>query len=77
MNKITTKEELAERVSALPSVQNEAFAEIIKGLYQGRPLLGKDGLLTNLVRDLTKVALQGEMAAHLSETALEEGGNRP
>jgi len=76
MTKITTKEQLAERVSALPSVQNEAFAEIIKGLYQGRPLLGKDGLLTNLVRDLTKVALQGEMDAHLSETALEEGGNR-
>lgn len=50
--------------------------EIIKGLYQGKPLLGENVLLTQLVKDLTQVALQGEMDAHLAENSLEEGGNR-
>ena len=67
---------IAESVTKLPSIQNEALAEIIKGLYEGRPLLGKGGLLTNLIKDLTQIALQGEMDAHLQEDSLEEGGNR-
>lgn len=76
MSKTTTKSQLAEQVSALPSIQTEALAEILRGLYQGKPLLGNGGLLTNLVKDLTRVALQGEMDAHLQDTSLEEGGNR-
>lgn len=68
--------DIAESVTKLPSIQNEALAEIIKGLYEGRPLLGKGGLLTNLIKDLTQIALQGEMDAHLQEDSLEEGGNR-
>ena len=67
---------LEQNIRALPSVQNEALLEIIKGLYQGKPLLGTGGLLTNLVKDLTQVALQGEMDVHLHDTSLEEGGNR-
>ena len=46
-------EEIEQRVRELPSVQNGAFAEIIRGLYAGKPLLGKGGLLTDLVKDLT------------------------
>ena len=56
---------LVKSVTKLPSVQNEALADIIKGLYEGKPLLGKGGLLTNLVKDLTQLALQGEMDGHL------------
>jgi transposase-like protein len=67
---------LADQVTKLPSVQNEALASIIQGLYQGKPLLGPSGLLTNLVKDLTQIALQGEMDNHLQEDSLEEGGNR-
>jgi transposase-like protein len=67
---------MAEQVANLPSLQNGALADIIKGMYQGKPLLGCSGLLTNLVKDLTKIALQGEMDAHLQENSLEEGGNR-
>lgn len=67
---------LEQNIRALPSVQNEALLEIIKGLYQGKPLLGSGGLLTNLVKDLTEVALQGEMDVHLESSSLEEGGNR-
>lgn len=76
MNKINKNESLAEKVSSLPSVQNEAIAEIISGLYQGKPLLGPKGLLTNLVKDLTQISLQGEMDVHLQENCLEEGNNR-
>ena len=71
-----TEYKLAEQVTKLPSTQNEALAEIVKGLYQGKPLLGKGGLLTNLVKDLTQIALQGEMDSHLEEDTLEKGRNR-
>ena len=67
---------IEEQVKSLPSASNEAMMEIIKGLYAGKPLLGVNGLLTNLVKDLTQVALQGEMDAHLLNNSLEEGGNR-
>ena len=75
-NNNLSEDNLAEQVTNLPSTQNEAIAEIIKGLYQGKPLLGKGGLLTNLVKDLTQLALQGEMDSHLAEETLEQGGNR-
>lgn len=39
-------------------------------------LLGEKGLLTQLVKDLTEIALQGKMDAHLQENSLEECGNR-
>ena len=76
MNQVITKEGAIEkRVRALPTASQEAFAEIIKGLYAGKPLLGNGGLLTQLVKDLTQIALQGEMDAHL-DNSLEEGNNR-
>ena len=65
-----------EKVSTLPSFQNESLVEVIRGLYQGKPLLGSGGLLTNLVKDLTQIALQCEMDNHLQENTLEQGGNR-
>jgi transposase-like protein len=67
---------IAQQVTNLPSIQHEALADIIKGLYEGKPLLRPSGLLTTLIKDLTKIALQGEMDAHLQESSLEEGGNR-
>ena len=56
-----------EKVSTLPSFQNESLVKVIRGLYQGKPLLGSGGLLTNLVKDLTQIALQCEMDNHLQE----------
>lgn len=76
MSKIISKQNIEDQVTALPSVQNEALAEIITGLYQGKPLLGPGGLLTVLVKDLTKIALQGEMDAHMADSTLEQGANR-
>jgi putative transposase len=67
---------IEEKVTALPSFQNESLAQIVKGLYQGKPLLGSGGLLTNLVKDLTQMILQCEMDNHLEEDTLEQGNNR-
>lgn len=75
-NKKLELQSIAEQVTKLPSTQNEALAEIISGLYAGKPLLGEGGLLTNLVKDLTQIALQGEMDHHLAESSLEQGNNR-
>lgn len=76
MNQNMTIETLEQQVRSLPSTQEGAMLDIIKGMYQGKPLLGSGGLLTNLVKELTQLALQGEMDAHLGDTSLEEGGNR-
>ena len=70
------KNNITEAVNNLPSASNEALSEIIKGLYQGKPLLGKDGLLTSLVKDLTQIALHAEMDTHIQENSLESGNNR-
>jgi transposase-like protein len=76
MNKNISLENLEQQIKSLPSAQDGAMLEIIKGMYQGKPLLGQGGLLTNLVKELTQVALQGEMDSHLNDVSLEEGGNR-
>jgi transposase-like protein len=54
----------------------EKCSEIINGMYEGKPLLGRDGLLTSLVKEFTQMALNAEMSAHLEENSLESGGNR-
>ena len=77
MSKALKKNEAMEnRVLNLPSGSPEALQEILRGMYEGRPLLGEGGLLTQLVKDLTQIALQGEMDNHLQENSLEEGNNR-
>lgn len=45
-------------------------------MYSGKPLFGKEGLLTSLVKELTQVALQAEMDLHLADESLESGNNR-
>lgn len=70
MKKDRLNNNIAEQVTKLPSVQNEALSEIVQGLYQGKPLLGPGGLLTNLVKELTQIALQGEMDSHLQPKLL-------
>jgi transposase-like protein len=80
MTKALTKydnyDNLEKHVLSLPSTSPEAMTDILRGLYAGKPLLGEGGLLTKLVKDLTQIALQGEMDSRLQESSLEEGGNR-
>jgi len=50
------------------------FNDALKSLQAGKPLSGKDGILTPLIKQLTEAALAAELEAHI-ET--EESGNRP
>ena len=52
-------ETLKEKIERLPSLKSDALKEIIHGMYQGKPLLGPQGLLTQIAKDLTQIALQG------------------
>ena len=65
-----------DKIRALPSLQGDALQEIIKGMYAGKPLLGSEGLLTQIAKDLIQLSLQAEMDVHLSENTLESAGNR-
>lgn len=77
MSKALTREQSIDRqVRALPSMTQDAMADIVAGLYAKKPLFGEQGLLMQLLKDLTQIAMQGEMDAHLAESSLEEGGNR-
>ena len=60
----------------MPSLTDEALKEVIKGMYEGKPLLGAGGLLTQMAKELIQISLQGEMDAHLAEDSLESGANR-
>jgi len=43
------------------------FKAALKALQSGQSLTGKDGILTPLVKQLTKAGLEGEMDSHLAE----------
>ena len=75
MKKEITNSSLTEAVTNLPSIQNEALLDTIKGIYADKPLLGQNGLLTNSIKDLTQISLQGEMDSHLQNSSLKQGSN--
>ena len=41
------------------------FNQALKDLQSGRPLSGKDGILTPLIKQLTEAALEAELEQHL------------
>ena len=43
------------------------FQEALKAIQSGKPLLGKEGILTPLIKNLTEAALEGELDSHLAE----------
>ena len=43
------------------------FAQAAEALKAGKPLMGKEGILTPLIKSLTEAVLEGELEAHLSE----------
>jgi len=47
---------------------NTFEAEALKGLQEGKPLEGKNGVLAPLVKRLLEAGLNGEIAAHLKES---------
>ena len=44
-----------------------------KGIQEGKPFTGKDGVLTSLIKDLAEAALEAELDSHLAQ---EMKGNR-
>lgn len=45
----------------------ESFkASAMKQMYEGKPLLDKDGILAPLLENLLNTALEGEMDSHMS-----------
>lgn len=43
------------------------FQKALKSIQEGKPLLGKEGILTPLIKDLTEAALEGELDSHLAQ----------
>lgn len=55
----------------------EAFKQaVIKGLYEGKPLTGEQGLFAPLLKHFLESALEGEMDNHLQETRQTEQNRR-
>lgn len=47
--------------------KNFDFEAALNALKKGRPLTGKDGILTPLIKNLTEAALEGEIESHLAQ----------
>jgi len=43
------------------------FRKALKAIQFGQPLMGKEGVLTPLIKDLTEAALEGELESHLGQ----------
>jgi putative transposase len=43
------------------------FQKALQAIQEGKPLLGKEGILTPLIKDLTEAALEGELDSHLGQ----------
>ena len=41
------------------------FSAALKAIQEGKPLLGREGILTPLIKNLTEAALEGELDSHL------------
>jgi len=44
---------------------NFDFQKALKAIQSGQPILGKEGILTPLIKNLTEAALEGELNSHL------------
>ena len=43
------------------------FAKALKSIQNGEPILGRKGILTPLIKELTEAALEAELDSHLSQ----------
>ncbi len=55
--------------------QSFNFDEALKQLQSGKKLLGTDGILTPLIKQLTEAALQAEIEHYLSTTSIDTRKN--
>ena len=50
----------------------ELETNILSSIREGKPLTGRDGALTSLIKRLLEASLEGEMESHLSNNEDEE-----
>ena len=43
------------------------FQKALEAIQSGQPLMGKEGVLTPLIKNLTEAALEGELDSHLAQ----------
>ena len=43
------------------------FEKALKGIREGKPFTGKDGVLTSLIKNLAEAALEGELDSYLGQ----------
>ena len=43
------------------------FEKALKDIQNGKPLMGKEGILTPLIKELTEAALEAELDSHLGQ----------
>lgn len=55
---------------------SEIRKEVLKALYSGEGLTGRDGIFSQLLQDMVNAALEGEMDAQISESREEGSNNR-
>ncbi len=60
MNK---KQQSNQRYSDLDAFKREAIEKI----YQGKPLTGKDGIFTDMIKEILETALGEELNQHLQQ----------
>ena len=66
-----------ETSSITPKSDLDEFkAKILEHIKAGKPLNGKNGVLTPLIKEVMSAALEGEMEAHLETDASSELTNR-
>ena len=46
---------------------NFDFSAALKAIQEGKPLLGKGGILTLLIKNLTSTSFEGELDSHLGQ----------
>lgn len=49
--------------------------QAIEKLYQGKPLTGKDGIFSNMIKDILETALNEELNQHLAQEKLNAGND--
>lgn len=54
----------------------ERRAEVLRRMYNGDPVVGQDGIFTDLLQAMINAALEGEMDAHLEEEKATGAQNR-
>ena len=69
------KEKITNKYVGLVDYE-ELESNILSSIREGRPLTGRDGALTPLIKKLLEASLEGEMESYLSNNRDKENNRR-